>query len=422
VTGLGATNALVTGLGATNALVTGLGQRIGAAALALATSSLACGSSGGLPAGVTSKDAEADAAPDAAPTSDAPVSPSDARSEGSLPNNDAGSDAGAKDPLTLLAPCLGASVPIVLSGQMPYDDLPIGTLSGYFVLDFGSTFSSIDLGAFPSPGPMTSGCDPDELGQECTVEDFAFFSSPGSVVLVTEDYSDLSGSVRQAGILGTDFLSEHAVTLGYQAKLVFASPSAGLCSDSDLMAAGLLPLTTAGFYENDLSLLEPLTDVDSNGSAGSSVPNVPTVAVSVAGANAVAQLDTGFDDDVTPFSVNINPAFLVAIQSASTSAVVREPSLDSTLTTCVSGVDETLEAYRLASGTTFDFVADGGTTARSYASTVLFVKNTPSSAASCGGIGTWTVPAAQVGASYYNDMKVLVFDPYGAKVWIPKGG
>jgi len=82
-------------------------------------------------------------------------------------------------------------------------------------------------------------------------------------------------------------------------------------------------------------------------------------------------------------------------------------------------VDESVQAYRLAAGTTFDFVGKGGTVARSYADSVLFVKNTPASAASCGGIGTWTVPAAQVAASYYNDMQALVFDPYSARVWIP---
>src|SRR5277367_4066943 len=81
-----------------------------------------------------------------------------------------------------------------------------------------------------------------------------------------------------------------------------------------------------------------------------------------------------------------------------------------TLTTCVEGVTEPVAGYRLASPATFDFVADGGVAARSYASAALFVKNTPTDAQSCGGIGTWTVPAAQVAASYFNDMQFIVFD------------
>jgi hypothetical protein len=331
---------------------------------------------------------------------------------------DGGTDANV---LAVLGACLGTSQALTISGQMPYANVPVGTEMGEFVLDFGSTFSSIDLTAFASPGPMTSGCDSSELGQICMVADFAFFDPPSTVELTTEDFSDVGGSVRQAGIIGTDFLSEHVITLAYGADLVFASPSSSFCSEGALEAAGFAPFTTTGFYENDLSLLEPAKDVDSNASSGITVPNVPTVNVAVAGVAAIAQLDTGFDDDVTPFSVNINQAFYSAIVAASPSALTRDASLDTTLTTCIEDVNEPVTAYTLAAPTTFDFVANGGTVARSYTTTVLFVKDTPMAAESCGGIGTWTVPAAQVAASYYNDMKVIVFDPYGARVWIPKG-
>jgi hypothetical protein len=376
----------------------------------------ACGGSSG---GATNPGTDGGSPSRDGSTKDGAISP-DAADAGA-PQETGKPDGSALDPLATLKACLGVSKPMTLFAQMSYVAVPIGTLSGEFVLDFGSTFSSIDLKAFPSPGPMTSDCDASELGVICTVAGFAFFSPPGDVFLTTEDFSGLMGSVRQAGIIGTDFLSEHVITLGYGDKLVLASPASGLCSDAKLEAAGLVALSTAGFYENDLSKLKPETEVDSTASSGISVPNVPTVSVSVAGASAVAQLDTGFDDDVTAFSVNVNPAYLSAITSANPSALVRDASLDLTLSTCVEGVSESVEAYRLASGTTFDFVAEGGAVARSYASSVLFVKNTPPSAASCGGIGTWTVPAAQVAASYFNEMKVLVFDPYSARVWIPKG-
>ena len=36
----------------------------------------------------------------------------------------------------------------------------------------------------------------------------------------------------------------------------------------------------------------------------------------------------------------------------------------------------------------------------------------------CGGIGTWTTPAAQIGASFFADVGVLVFDPFSSRVWI----
>jgi hypothetical protein len=236
---------------------------------------------------------------------------------------------------------------------------------------------------------------------------------------VTEDFSGVSGSVRQAGIIGTDLTSQQVITVDYAGAHAYAASAASACSASALTAAGFVSLTTAGFFENNVGLLEPGTDVDSNDGAGESVPDVPTVAVRVGGTGALAQLDTGFDDSVTPFSVNVNQAFYAAIVAANASALVRAASLDESLSTCVQGVDEPVKAYTLASGVTFDFVGAGSSVARSYASAVIFVKETPAAAQGCGGIGTWTVPAAQVGASFYVDMGALVFDPFGAQVWIP---
>ncbi len=355
--------------------------------------------------GDTSVAPDAGATPDAATPSDAAVT---------------SEDAGHADPLTALAACLGPSKPLTVSGQMPYLSVPVGSEAGEFVLDFGSNYSSIDLSAFAPPGPTTSGCNASQLGSLCTVAGFAFFGPPASVLLTTENYAGIAGSVRQAGIVGTDFLSEDVVTLAYEAGFVFASPSTGFCSDAALQAAGFAPLSAAGFYENDLSKLESLTLVDSSGPANTTVPDIPTVPVRVAGANALAQLDTGFDDDVTPFSVNINQAFYAAITAAAPSALVRAPSLDATLTTCVSGVSQSVTAYRLAPSTTFDFVTGAGAAARSYTNSVIFVKSAPAAAQVCGGISTWSVPAAQVAASYYNDMQVVLFDPYSARVWIPQ--
>jgi hypothetical protein len=358
-----------------------------------------------------------DAAPHASDAADASARATDAAD--ASPTVADAADA-ASDPVLALGGCVGASLAVTVSDQMPYVDVPVGSESGEFVLDFGSTFSSIDLSAFAPPGPVTTGCDSSELGQLCTVLGFAFFSSPGDVDLTTESFAGVGGSVRQAGILGTDFLSEHVITLDYGHGRVYAAPSATACSASALAAAGYAPLSVAGFYENDLSLLEPLTDVIAAAPAYDAVPNVPTVPVAVAGASAVAQLDTGFDDAVTPFSVNINRAFYAAIVAAEPGALVRDASKDESLTTCVDGVSEPVLAYRLAAGVTFDLEGTSGVAARSYTQAVLFVKDTPAAAASCGGIGTWTAPAAQVGASFYVAMGTLVLDPYGATVWVPR--
>ncbi len=326
------------------------------------------------------------------------------------------------DPLAALGACVGSSQALTVSALMPYATVGIGAnseASGAFVLDFSSTFSSIDLAAFITP-PTTSGCDATLLGSTCTVADFHVFGAVYKASLVLENFSGLAGPLRQAGIIGTDFLSMHVVSLSYAENKIFAAPATTACTGDALHTAGLVALSTAGYYQHDLTLLNPYTIVDTTATPGGHVPNVPTVPVRVAGVAALAQLDTGFSDALVSHSVNINTAFLTALQTANPAALVRDATLDTKLTTCMSNVQEPAEAYHLASGQQFELMADDGSVARVWADATIFVKKTPVAAHSCGGIGTWTVPAAQVGASFYVGLGAVIFDPFAAKVWIPK--
>jgi hypothetical protein len=204
------------------------------------------------------------------------------------------------------------------------------------------------------------------------------------------------------------------VTLDYAGRRIFASPDSGFCGDVALGTAGLVALSSSGFFSNDLSTLSPMSTVDSTATSGS-VPNVPTVPVRIAGVSAVAQLDTGFDDSLVRFSVNVNPAFRDAVLAADAGALVRDASHDLTLSTCTGG-SESVQAYKLGTGRAFDFVESSGAAARTYPSATIFVKT--SSPKACGGIGTWTVPAAQVAASFFVDMGTMIFDPYSSRVWV----
>jgi hypothetical protein len=49
---------------------------------------------------------------------------------------------------------------------------------------------------------------------------------------------------------------------------------------------------------------------------------------------------------------------------------------------------------------------------------VLFVKKPPQAAKVCGGIGTWTTPASQIGGSFFVELGVMVFDPLSSRVWV----
>jgi hypothetical protein len=331
---------------------------------------------------------------------------------------DAGHDAKPADPGAMLAACAGTAMPITLSDGQPYVDLSVGSQKGEFVLDFGSTFSSIDLTAFASL-PPTTGCNTSDVGGLCSVANFAFFGPPMTTQLTAENYSGVTGSVRQAGIVGTDLLRGFVFTIDYAGGHAYASTPTSFCSSGALATAGLVALSAAAFYENQPTLLESLTDVDDAGSPTFVVPDVPTVPVALAGVHALAQLDTGFADTPGSLSVNINSAFFSAITAAKPGALVRDASLDETLTTCVEGVGQPIQGYTLAVGTTFALEGAGGTAARTYSKATVYLKEPVAAASSCGGISTWSVPAAQMGASFYLDMQTIVFDPYGARVLVP---
>lgn len=304
---------------------------------------------------------------------------------------------------------------------MPYVDATLGTApavgTGAFLLDFASTTSTVDLGAFADPKPVASDCNAALLGALCTFTALDFFGSVGKANLFTADHSFVRAGVRQAGIFGTERLRAHVYTLDHAGKTVRQSTKDAFCKDTELTSAGFVALSTAGYYANAFADLRPLTDLDSAAGSGISVPNVPTVPLRIAGASGLAQLDTGFDDVVTPYSINVNQAYFDRIRSTSPNALVRDSSRDVTLSTCA-GVSEPVEAYRLAAGSAAELVATGGAAVHPHPDAIVFVKKTPAAAYRCGGIGTFTVPAAQVGASFFVDAKTTVFDPFSARVWM----
>jgi hypothetical protein len=348
-------------------------------------------------------------------------SPNDAGGPGDAGiSNDAGTPDGGSDAGSMpgqLPACAGTQrLPLRLQGKLVYVNATLGTApntgSGPFLVDFATTASAVDLSRLSAPGPAYSGCQPDAGNfSPCTFTDLDFFGSWGQVVMNPEQFS---GS--QAGIIGTDFLSVHPFSIDYVSLELVQGPSP-FCSDAELEAAGFVALSSQGFYAKQLSALRLLTDVDPSAPVQDHVPNVPTVPVRIAGVTALAQLDTGFDDNIVPSSVNVNQAFIGELIDGG--AVQRDSAHDLSLSTCV-GVSEPVQAYRLAPGVSFDFVGVDGGTARAEATAVLFAKNTPPAARVCGGIGTWSVPAAQVAASFYVVAGHMVFDPVASQVWIPR--
>jgi hypothetical protein len=326
----------------------------------------------------------------------------------------------------LLPACLGTSLPLHPTARIPFVTVKVGAApgkAGAFLVDFASTASWVDLNGFDGGAPAYLSCqgNPAIPGALCQFADFDYFGSWGQVSLYTADYSARVSPPREAGLIGTDFLSLNPTTLDYAGRRIFSIRGGPFCSDAELGDAGFSPLSTAGFFSSDTTTLVPLITVIPDGGAGVvgfTVPNVPTVKLKVAGVDALAQLDTGFDDALVRHSININEAYLQAIQTAAPTALIRDTSIDQFITTCL-GSTENADGYRLAAGQAAVFVTESSAQIRREPGAVIFVKHTPAAAKVCGGIGTWTVPAAQIGSSFFVDATAVVFDPPRHRVWLP---
>ncbi len=331
-------------------------------------------------------------------------------------------------PIPPIPPCLGASLPLDTSGEQGFVRVDMGNEAGVneskFLLDFGANGSTIDLGSFSRP-PVPTSCNGDAAapGAYCQFPTFDFFGPWGTVGLGTADYSFLFGAVRQAGIIGTDFFAVYTFTLDYVGRRIWRAKKEDFCTDAQMIGAGYTPLPAGGFYTNDTRTLRPLSDVITSGdasTAGLTVPNIPTVPITVAGVSALAQIDTGYDDRLYRHSININDALLTRLLADKPGLLTRAPERDLFLTTCIPGLSQAGFAYVLAPGTEVNFISEGGALGRRDVGTIVFVKQPLPQAERCGGIETWTVPAGQLGASFMVDSYIAVFDPHRSRVWLPK--
>lgn len=308
-------------------------------------------------------------------------------------------------------PCLGESRSLIVSSGMPYTPVRVQGRTGFFVVDLGADGSAISPGTF-LPGP---GAAPQPMaGSGDRFEGVEFFGPWGPLRLSVQNHGSIRGPIPQAGLIGTDLLAGHIVTLDYANGLLHRSAVGRFCSEAALRQAGFSSLSSRDYYG---TLGAPLRCPAAPRGAG--CPNIPTIPVRIGRSLAVAQIDTGYDDGRFPPSVNINRAWLAELSAAGVHPQ-RWPEADLSLSTCA-GVMEPVRAYRLPQGQALELVGRNGSAVRRVEGVTLFLKDTPAPARRCGGIGTWQQPAAQLGASIVND-GTLVVDPFKQRVWFRGGG
>jgi len=294
---------------------------------------------------------------------------------------------------------LGEKSVLKIGYTLPYTLVKVGGFAGYFLIDFGTTHSSINPDNFidGTPAPV--------LNTEDQYDEFDFFGSWGKVTLNRQTYSNVKlGDFKQAGILGTDFLSLNIFTIDYEQGAVYRAGKNDFYDDAYLRSLGYKATSAAGYFSNDQNKLNAC------------VANIPTVPVKIGNIVAIAQIDPGFDDHLYRNSLNINQAFYNALSDAGID-LIENPAANTVLTTCKIGVNEPVFAYKLPEGVSFSIVGVDGNSFLVNPDIHLFLKQTPIEAKDCGGIGTWQVPAAQIGASFLQDAKKVIFDPFHSKVW-----
>lgn len=341
--------------------------------------------------------------------------------------------------------CLGETRSLSVSSGMPYTPVRVQGRTGFFVVDLGADGSAISpttflrdeavgaadqaLGGAGSSSEPGAGSDADfssaggargaatPLPLPGSSDRFAgvdFFGPWAPLRLSVQDHSGIQGPLPQAGLIGTDLLHGHVITLDYANGLLRRATAEGFCSDGALRRAGFLPLSSRDYYGTNGAALRCPAAPRRGG-----CPNIPTIPLRIGSVAAVAQVDTGYADGLRPPSMNINRALLHRLERAGI-PLIREARADLSLSSCVRGASERVLAYRLPAGRSVELVGGDGAAVRRLAGVTLFLKDSPAAIRACGGIGTWSEPAAQLGASFVND-GTLVVDPFSQRLWFRPG-
>jgi len=298
--------------------------------------------------------------------------------------------------------CFGDRVPLTVAQSMPYVVASIGPASGYFLIDHGSNYSTVDAAAFEGGVPRPN------AGTADRFDGFRFFGDWATVRLTPASHAGVDGlPFRQAGIIGTDLLSTAAFTIDYAGGSLYRASSQRLCSDEQMRAHGFVAASAAGYFANDPRALK---------ATPYRLPAVPIRLGPVAG---LGILDPGFGDDAFGHSLVINEAYFRELRAALLRAgldvlVIR----DAVLSACVPSASETALMLKLPPGQRFEVVATDGSAAVSAADALIYVRL--DRAAGCAGIAQADFPLALVGASFLVDAGRVTFDPYSQRVWLQR--
>jgi len=268
----------------------------------------------------------------------------------------------------------------VPNGTSPYIGLNADGVSGQFLLDYGTTGSSLSTSGFAASDRFIKNAA--HLLADVKGRNFALshYDMP------------LQPAGGQVGVIGTDLLSLLSVQISGRWVFVGAQP----CRPNTLRARGMVPIAQRDFFSSEPSMMNRTR------------PNVPVVFLRLGEVHTWAQIDTGYDDVVYAPSVDINE---VLFRRLIKDGMVLNHLADINVSTC-----EGRESRRVYTVKDRSLVIETNQATPIVRVETFYLILKPANA--CGGIGGMSVPAAQLGASFLRIFRTIIFDPQSGTVWL----
>ena len=276
------------------------------------------------------------------------------------------------------------AIETVSGGTSPYVTLTADGERGAFLLDYGTTASSLSAERFA------------DQTRDGTISDFNLPTFKSGRFNLVRYWSARTPKGGQLGIIGTDFLSLLTADFTYGPARTNVVLSGKACAAEVLETRKLIPIRQTGFFSSNPAQLEP------------GRPNVPVVYLKIGAVMTWAQIDTGYDDIALRPSIDINDALYSKLEAA---GVQLTPSGESKISTCAG--NETRSVFKTPD---VSVVTETGAFVRRLGSVTL-VRKTRNA---CGGIANIEEPAAQVASSLLSILGQVVFDPKTETVWVKR--
>ncbi len=320
-------------------------------------------------------------------------------------------------------PFLGTFYNMYVANRMPYTDIICEggkqfKLNGVFVVDYGTDTTAVDTSGFPGGWLYRS----DNNRYSVTFINGTLTSGPYTPpYCYVQRYDNISANgIRQAGIVGTDILSQLILTLDYKySRMYLVWDRSKQCLPDSMVSHGYVAASTAHYFSNDRNTV--ITKDKSNN------PTVPIVIGDKTDtARALALIDPGFDDrchlnnEFTTYYthlININQAYLRHLQNRGISVSV-DKNKYYTLNNRTATPD-TVYLCKFSKRYVFNVIGTKRETIIPYGTDEcsVFLKINGKGGGSAGGITTLDYPAAQFGGSFLMDCDQVTFDPFNSLVW-----